>query len=209
MRHAAAARGALVAACWLAAGCASHPTRPAPPSTYARVVTVEVRDRSGAPAAGADVLLDFDPFYGTGQSVSATTDADGLVQDALEPGDWIVYAQGGSDVAGGSFVVRDGRAAPPADTALVRLRLDAPGAARGHAFLAGRTDHSGILVLSLVVPDFYTTAADGAWLLGRMPPGRWTVILFRDGFEPGLIDAVIPAAGDTATTSDVTLVSSP
>ncbi len=81
---------------------------------------------------------------------------------------------------------------------------------RGIARLAGRTDHSGIQVLTQGLPVTTTTNAAGDWLLDGWPSEYFgSAILVRPGFGVGLQWFGTGAPGDTTTLPAITLVSDP
>lgn len=208
------ARLALATACASAAlalaSCSDSPTEPEPRPVVHRTVTVVVRDSLGAPAANAALVwvAQFDSA-GIAETRFGLADAEGADLQVLAEGPWIVTAAAAMPprVAGGSFVVSGaGRAA--ADTQVVRIVLHTGSRATGVTTLAGRGEHSGTLV-STEAGAFAFTDSTGAWTIGDLPLGRWTVSMYHFGFQVGSGEAVVTTPGSHVVVPAVNLVSSP
>ncbi len=206
------ARLALASACAAGvlalASCSDSPTEPEPTPVVHRTVTVVVRDSLGAPAPNADVVwvAQFDSA-GLAETRFGVSDAEGEDLQVLAEGPWLVTAAMPPRVAGGSFVVSGaGRAA--ADTQVVRIVLHTGSRASGVTTLAGRGEHSGTLVSS-EAGAVAVTDSTGAWTLGDLPPGRWTLSMYHLGFQLGSAQAVVTTPGSQVVVPAVSLVSSP
>ena len=189
------------------AGCGGHSsiTNPQPPPTS---VTIEVRTAAGTPAAGADVQLASTVLVGGYLQVTyGSADNSGRVTfGSLAPNLYIVAASAGGNVAAETLRVTS--TGPPV---LPALRLVKPGAFRGRATLQGATQDHGVFVSSLAVFPLPLTETDprGAFLLGGVPPGHWTVEYERPGFRSVQTVGMIASPGDTVELPAVTLVHAP
>ena len=92
----------------------------------------------------------------------------------------------------------------------MRLVARAPSRIEGHARLAGRSDHRGILVSAIGIDGaFAVTDSSGAYAVGRMPPGTWGLFFGAHGFGDQFVHGTFPAPAATVTAPDVELISAP
>lgn len=204
-----ALHGIIIILC--AAGCGrDSPTAPPPPTTAPRPVTVALADSLGAPLAGAPLaatsLFDVNGFAIV---LRTTTDADGEAVLQLQAGPWVVSARAadGRVAASHSTIL-----APPPNPDSVRVRLvaRAPSRIEGHARLAGRTDHRGILVSVIGIEGgMAVTDSSGAYAIGALPPGTWGLFYGAFGFGDLFQHVSVPAPATTVTAPDVELISAP
>jgi hypothetical protein len=207
------ARLALATACAAGvlalASCSDSPTEPEPTPVVHRTVTVVVRDSLGAPAANAAVIwVALFDSAGLAETRFGNSDAEGEDLQVLAEGPWLVTAAAMPPrVAGGSFVVSGaGRAA--ADTQVVRIVLHTGSRASGVTTLAGRSEHSGTVVSS-EAGAVAVTDSTGAWTIGDLPLGRWTLSMYHFGFQLGSAQAIVTTPGSQVVVPAVSLVSSP
>jgi hypothetical protein len=174
------------------------PTSPQPP--LHRTVGLVVRDSLGAPITGASVVLVADlDSAGIARVVRATTNTLGLVSVVLGEGSWGAHAlrAGGIPRAAGATFFVPGDTRPAADTLMVNLTIHTASAARGVVTLTGRGDHSGTVVACPPAEPPAVTDSTGAFSLGLLPLGRWTLTMYHPGFAFRVAPVTIPAPGDT------------
>lgn len=197
---------------WLPA-CGVTPTEPTPPATVHRTVTAVVSDSLGGPSAyGLFVWTALFDSAGVTTTIVAGGDGAGENLQVLTEGPWLVYAQRvphTGQVAGASFAV-SGPQRALADTQVVELALHTASRVSGTATLAGRSDHSGILVSCAGAPFLgATTDATGAWSIDGLPLGRWTLRMEKLGFKVGMQGAVVASPGSNLTLPPIRLISDP
>jgi hypothetical protein len=201
---------ALALATLILAGCDKSPTSPPPPPLH-RTVTVAVSDSLGAPAPGVDLwcVSEWDSA-GFAQLRNATTDAGGNATFVLHEGDWGLHGRRPATrwVGGATFDV-PGRTRPAIDTIVVRIGLHTAAWARGRVRLAGRTDHSGVVIDCPPVPSVVVTDISGTYTLDLLPLGHWTITMFATGFALGLAPIDVTTPGQTVLVPDKQLISSP
>lgn len=193
--------------------CGTSPTEPAPRPTVHRTVTAVVRDSLGNPSTYADVYWtsDFDSA-GFIRIIPASADENAEDPQVLAEGPWLVTASRTpytGKVAGASFFV-SGPQRAPVDTQVVTLTLHTASRVSGTATLAGRADHSGILVsCSGSYSQVGTTDVAGMWTLDKLPLGRWTVTMYKLGFKLGIAQVQVVTPGSALTVPAVRLISDP
>lgn len=208
MQPARAAAGILLL---LAFGCGrDSPTAPPAAVTTPRPVGIVLADSLNVPLAGASLVATslFD-VNGFALVLTAATDAAGEVELQMRPGPWIVSArvQDGRVAAGQAVIL-----APPPnpDSVLVRLVAHAPSRIEGHATLAGRTDHRGILVNALGLDGaLAVTDSSGAYVLDHVPLGEWGLFFGALGFGDQFTSVGVTTPGSVVIAPDVQLISAP
>jgi hypothetical protein len=75
--------------------------------------------------------------------------------------------------------------------------------------LAGRTDHSGIVVACPPVPLPATTDTAGDYAIDMVPLGHWTITMSKPGFAFGVTPIDVTTPGETVLVPDEQLISSP
>lgn len=200
----------LAALAMIVVGCGDDPMAPRPLPALHRTVRVVVSDSLGAPAAGVNLRLVSDgDSAGIARVVTGTTDPMGALEAVLIEGDWGVHGfRAPRAVAGATFEV-PGRTRPAVDTIEVALTLHIASVARGRARLAGRTDHSGIVVDCPPVPAAQVTDTSGTYVIDLLPRGHWTITMFLSGFKLGLAPIDVTASGQSLNVPDVVLTSDP
>ena len=184
----------------------------APPAAVStpRPVGIALADSLGAPIPGATLaatsLFDVNGFAIV---IYGSTDAAGEATLQMRAGPWIVSARAADGrVAGSHSTIL----APPPnpDSVLVRLVARAPSRIEGHARLAGRTDHRGILVSAIGIDGAAAvTDSSGAYAIDRVPPGTWALFFGALGFGDHFIHVTVPAPATTVTAADIELISAP
>lgn len=193
-----------------ATGCSPESHALIGPGPAPKSVTVTVTSAAGSPAAGLTVsAIRLDAIDAT----VAVTDPSGVAAFDLDDGRWCVSVRSGSlpgsrQVAGATGRV-GGRPPGAPDTVRFVLHLAPESVAIGAATLSGRTDHSGVVVAVVELPESFTTTTDGGWELHGLPPGVWTGIALHPGFQTSVFDLVIPAPADTLARVEVTLSPAP
>lgn len=187
----------------LAAGCTKKSTSPGPQGS----VSGRVIHAGGRPAPNVDVTLT--AISGTLASLDLVV-ADTLGRFAftrLSPGSFVLYSRDFADsCAADTVVVPNVSGNPAADTVSAVLTLLPGGTLIGTATLAGRGDSQGIVVyvdhlLTLATAD----SASGAYRLGDVPAGNWTLRVTRTGFADATLPVAIPTPGDSVQVAPVTL----
>jgi hypothetical protein len=196
----------------LAAAC-SRESPSAPPAAVStpRPVGIALADSAGAALGGASIVATslFD-VSGFAVVLSAVTDAEGEATLEMLAGPWIVFAREPGGRVAGSHSVILAPASPDPDSVLVRLVARAPSRIEGHARLAGRSDHRGILVSAIGVDGaLAVTDSTGAYALDRVPTGAWAVFFGALGFGDAFVTVTVPAPATTVTAPDVELISDP
>ena len=196
-------------------GCSKSSSPTAPPSSPpTRQVVVTVEDSTGARVPDAFVAAFGLDHSNAAQDVfPVSTDAAGVASFSLQDGHWGISAttsafNGPTRVAGSTGLVGPRPAGSP-DTVLFRLVLRTQSIARGRITLNGQTSYGGTLVAVLGILAGTLTEADGSYELDGLPPGSWTAIAGRLGFQPGQFTIVVPAPGDTVDVATVTLPPDP
>jgi len=214
--HPAPARPAVALAALLfltvsAAGCGrKSPTAPPAAVSTPRPVGVVLADSLGSPIPDATVVATslFD-VNGFALILTATTDAAGETEFQMRSGPWIISARAmDGRVAAGLAVVL----APPPnpDSVLVRLVAHTPSRIEGHARLAGRSDHRGILVSAVgLYGALAVTDSSGAYALGNVPPGQWSLFFGFLGFGDNYTTVTVTTPGSVVTAPDIELLSAP
>jgi hypothetical protein len=98
-------------------------------------------------------------------------------------------------------VVAEGQTADVSSTPLQTN----PGSLVGRVLLEGATDHSGTLIAISGTSLSATTAADGSFTLGDVPPGVATVTASATGYEAHDYGPVLVSAGTQTALGDTTL----
>ncbi len=151
------------------------------------------------PLAGAVCTLE-------GTSKSAESDAQGnFTLRGVADGSYILickYTLGGGGVL---VVLRVVEVAGGEPVSLGQLELVFAGSIAGQATLAGRPDHTGIAVFVPGLSFSAFTEASGAFLIGEVPPGSYSLRYEKDGFSPVQIDDILVNAELTTDAGDVTL----
>jgi hypothetical protein len=167
-------------------------------------------DSLGTSLADADlVATSLFAVNGFALATYATTNTDGEALLQLLPGAWIVSARAlDGRVAGSQALILDPSAHP--DSVLVRLVAHTPSRIEGHARLAGRTDHRGILVTAIGIDaGAAVTDSTGAYAVDDVPPGTWTLFFGSLGFSDGFTVVTVPLPASTVIAPDIELISSP
>jgi hypothetical protein len=184
----------MLRSCWMLAwllvaiaGCSKDdPTAPVPLTT---TVMGTVSDSAGTAVANAQVSLTRQSVNGIGQTTFGTTTSAGIfVFSNVASGNYTLWAKSanGTRVAGTTTPV-------PRPNTWIALTLVRPCAARG---TVNGPDLSDVVVSaegSFAIPD-----STGAYLIGGIPPGAWTITVSRPLARTSR-DTVITfaAAGDT------------
>lgn len=190
------------------AACQRAPSEPATHATVHRTVTAVVRGEGGAPVPGAELVwtAQFDSA-GIVDVRRDDSDADGEARQVLAQGGWRVVARSGTLAAGASLVV-PGPERDVADTQVVRLTLREGSRLEGTVTLAARQDHSGTVVTAQT-GDAVVTGPSGAWAIGAVPLGRWTVTAHHPAFQTGVALVSVVTPGSIVTVPAMVLVSQP
>src|SRR5262245_55476905 len=189
------------------AGCDKERSKPTAPPPRTRAVAATVEDTTGARLASTQVIATRQDQV---EADFQTTDASGVAHFALHDGRWCLSTNTGAFTPVVLVAGSTGNVAPkPAgseDSVLFRLVLRPQSFARGKITLSGQASHAGTFVTTTEIPIVAETAADGAYELAGLPPGTWTGLAVRQGFQPRIFDIVVPFVGDTVQVSTVTLV---
>jgi hypothetical protein len=195
----------------IAIGCARQsPTAPPVTPSTPRAVGIALTDSLDVPLADATtVATSLFAVNGLAIVIYATTDPDGEAVLQMLPGAWIVSARAvDGRVAGTQALILDPTAHP--DSVLVRLVAHTPSRIEGHARLAGRTDHRGILVTAIGIDaGAAVTDSTGAYAVDDVPPGTWTLFFGSLGFSDGFTVVTVPLPASTVIAPDIELISSP
>jgi len=201
------ARAAVAMLAVALAGCGHDPATRFAPAPIVRSTAVSVRDTLDAPVEGASVFARrLDVF----DLVLGVTDSAGVARFTLAEGRWAVYTHPLNSssvlqrVAGGTGRVPSATAGV-SDTVLFRLRLAIQSVATGRFTLAGRSDHSGTIVIAEELPLTATTNAAGDWELDGLPPGVWTGTADQFGFRTAVFDVPVAGSDDTITVAAAVL----
>jgi hypothetical protein len=199
---------ALCGAAPVVIGCAPKPTAPPASVSTPRAVGVALMDSTGVGLARVTVFASsLFSVNGAFTLTFATTDAAGEAVLQLHPGPWIISAGAADGRVAGSHALIP--AASGSDSVLVRLVARAPSRIEGHARLAGRADHRGIIVTSRGLGGLAITDSSGAYSMGGFPPGTWSLLFDSLGFGDAFTFVTVPAPASTVTAPDVELISSP
>ncbi len=181
------------------AGCGTKSTRPSVTPQVRRTVTVVLTDRAGAPVSGEFVrATSLADSAGFGRLVVATTDAAGeAVFRQLTEGPWAFSASpfGHDALVAGVTTQVPGRTRPEGDTIVVAMALHVPSFVTGHRWLSRATEHSGTFVNVAETDAFAVTGSDGSFLLAPLPPGRWTLVAYHNGYLLGVTPFEVTAPG--------------
>ena len=189
-----------------ASGCSRSPATP--PAEERHPVAIEIQDALGQRVEDPVLLMIQSPDSPDPLVVLLF---EGRFATSLPNGVSSLHASL-SELVGGT-VIRMPDDSPAAPESLrTAITLAAAGAVHGVVRLAGRTSHEGVDVSTFFRPPGplgIRSEADGSWIVGGFPPGRWTLLFEHTGFATGLTTVTVPAPGDTVDAGEVTLVSSP
>lgn len=181
------------------AGCGTKSTRPQVAPPVRRTVTVVLTDGTGAPVSGEFVrATSLTDSAGFGRLVVATTGAAGeAVFQQLPEGPWAFSASpfGHDALVAGVTTRVPGLTRPEADTILVAMTLHAPSYVTSHRWLSRATEHSGTFVNVAETDAWAVTGSDGSFLLAPLPPGRWTLVAYHNGYRLGVTPCEVTAPG--------------
>ena len=195
-RPAWACRAVVVAFALSVSGCGSSSSTA--PSAPTRQVAAVVTDTIGAHVAGTTVFavrLDGDEFH------PQVTDTSGVARFALHDGRWCLSTSPVHVpllVAASTGQVAQ-HPAPAVDSVLFRLVVRRQSIVLGTITLTGQIVFGGTAVVVAEFPAGTTTADDGTYQLGPLPPGTWTAFAAHPGYQPKQLSIVVPAPGDTIT----------
>ena len=174
-------------------------------------VSGEVRDRSGAPVAGAELRLA--PEGDGRRAQKLTSDPDGwFAFEGVAPGRYALRASLGSVAPQTETIVVEGSAEQRVD-----IRFDAGTTLRGEVTTADGNPWSGILRVTIrrdgsVRPDrppYATRVRGGELLIENLPPGQWLVEVSGPGDLRGEAGPIEVAPGLTSSTRIVLKVVRP
>lgn len=199
-------RNALLAALAIQAlaGCAPSAQVNAPQPTAEVELRISVHDSLDTPLAGVTISVDGLEEH----AVFGVSNAQGRFT-ARVPATLLHSVHAGRDTLAVATEIEvrseDIHAGIAVDLTLRRAAI-----VRGIARLAGRSDHSGILVFAPGLPISTTTDSAGRWMLDGWPAEHpWSAILFGPGFGVGVQSFITGAPGDTTTLPAITLASDP
>lgn len=185
----------------LVAGCGTRSTRPRVDPPVRRTVTVVLTGMTGAPVSGEFVrATSLSDSAGFGRLVVATTGAAGeAVFHQLTEGPWAFSATafGHDALVAGVTTQVPGRTRPEGDTIVVAMSLHAPSVVNSHRWLSRATEHSGTFVNVAETDAWAVTESDGSFRLAPLPPGRWTLVAYHNGYLLGVTPFEVPAPGTT------------
>ena len=185
-------------------GCGT-PLTPTVVATVHRTVTFAVTDSLGAPASSVEVSVSTPDSAGTAELVTLTTDAAGHCALVLRQGSGFVHAAGPTNMVAGSSVRVPGVERTAADTLLVNLRLGTASRVSGIVTLQTRNEHSGTFVAVNGVNTFVMTDSAGAYSVGGLPQGHWTVAFAHLGYAAAFTSIDIVQPGSHVTVPPVHL----
>jgi hypothetical protein len=192
-------------------GCGrDSPTAPPVVPSTPREVGIVLTDSLGISLVDADlVATSLFAVDGFAIVTYTTTDAEGEALLQLLPGAWIITARADDGrVAGTQATIL----APhlDQDSVLVRLEAHSPSRIEGHARLAGRSDHRGILVTAIGIDAaLAVTDSSGAYTIDHVPLGQWSLFFGALGFADAFAFVTVPLPASTVTAPDIELISSP